>query len=323
MTVIIALAVFATVAALVLALNYREQERASFSKARIERATGQAPALPFGTAVTGGIGLRVNRLSSSETIDRALRGLRLADKINQKLNRSDWKLKVSDFLLISGALGIIVFGIAAYLSGSLLVGVVVGIPPIFLPYFLLNRSVNKRRKRFNVQLVEVLSQMSNSLKAGFGLLQAIAQAADEADHPIQTELRRFIYDVQVGANVEDAFNDLAERVRSEDLDIVITAILIQRGAGGSLAEILENVTHTMRERIRIRGEIETLTSQQRLTGYLIAGLPIALFALFFFINRPYISLLLTTTFGHLMLGAWAVLQGIGYFAIRRILNIEL
>lgn len=321
MTLIIAFAVFGAVVALLLSFQYREQERAGFTKARLDRATGKAPPLRFNPAT--GLALRGSRISSSEVIDRMLRGMQLSQTLDQKLSRSDWKIKVSDFLIICCVMAVLAFVVGVILGHATLIGLVAGVIAAFIPYYLLNRNIKKRRKLFNNQLVDVLTQMANSLKAGFGLMQAMATAADQAKHPISTELKQTIQDIQVGATVEDAFNDLDNRVASEDLGIVITAILIQRGAGGSLSEILEGVTHTMRERIRIRGEIDTLTSQQKLTGYLIGALPVLLGGGFFIINRSYVSLLFNTTPGHLMLVAWVVMQTIGFFAIRRILNIEI
>lgn len=321
MAVLVAAAIFIAVMALVLSFQFREQERAGFAKARLARATGQGPGLQY--RASPGLALRGSRISNSEALERLLRGFHLTQTIDQKLSRSDWKIKVSDFLLISAAIAVLALVILSRLSGSLVIGAGVAVVGAFIPLFLLNRSIKKRRKLFNNQLVEVLTQTSNSLKAGFGLLQAISMASDEAKAPIALELKQTIQDIQVGASIEEAFNDLNTRVASEDLDIVVTAILIQRGAGGNLSEILEGVTHMMRERIRIRGEIDTLTSQQKLTGYLIGALPILLGAAFFLFNRDYVTLLFTTTLGHIMLGAWAVMQGTGFFVIRRILNIEI
>jgi tight adherence protein B len=323
MAFIIAIAVFIAVTALILAMQFREQERAGFSEGRLKRATGQAPAISYGLG-SPGLELRGSRISSSQAVTQLLSGLKLAYNIERHLNRSDWNtLKVSDFLLISGVAGGLAFAIVARVTGLVWIALVAGIIGLFIPRFLLARNIKKRRNRFNEQLIEVLSQMANSLKAGFGLLQAIRQAADEAKPPISTELRQTLREIQVGASVEDAFNRLNERVGSDDLDIVITAILVQRGAGGSLAELIEGVGHTMRERIRIRGEINTLTTQGKYTGYLIGALPILLAAGFFVINRRYEQLLFSTNLGHVMLAAWAIMQTIGLLVIRKILDIEL
>ena len=322
MAMIIAASVFITVASFVLWSHYREEERAGYGTERINRAMGMGGPVDFGAVPS--FGLRGSRISSSRALSHLLSGISLTYSIEKHLSRSDWNgLKVSDFFLMSAAAGVLPFIIVSRLSGSFMIGAVAGLIGLFLPRFLLSRSVKKRRDRFNKQMVDVLSQMANSLKAGFGLLQALSQAADEAKPPISLEFRQTLHDIQVGASMEDAFRDLEERVGSDDLSIVITAILIQRSAGGSLAEIIEGVAHTMRERIRIRGEINTLTTQGKYTGYLIGALPILLAAGFFVVNRSYESLLFTTTIGHFLLIGWGVMQAIGLLVIRKILSIEL
>jgi tight adherence protein B len=322
MALITAAAVFIAVAAFALSALLRGEESTQASVARLDRATGKAP--PIGYELAQGLALRDSRISGSAVLTQLLGGLSFAANIERSLNRSDWNsLKVSDFIVISLVAALLPFVIVYRLSGSIWIGLVAGLAGLFVPRLLLARNVRKRRDRFNTQLVEVLSQMANSLKAGFGLLQAIAQAAEESKPPISTELRQTLRDIQVGASVEDAFNDLNDRVGSEDLDIVIPAILVQRGAGGSLAEIIDGVSHTMRERIRIRGEISTLTTQGKYTGYLIGALPILLAIGFFVMNRSYEGLLFTTTLGHAMLIAWAGMQIVGLLIIRKILDIEL
>jgi tight adherence protein B len=191
-----------------------------------------------------------------------------------------------------------------------------------LPGFYIGFARNRRLKKLEVQLIEMLSLVSNSLKAGFGLLQSIELASRQMEHPISTELRRTLYDINVGSSTEAALQSLAKRTGSKDFDIVITAMLIQQSTGGNLAEILENVAHTMRERVRIRGEIATLTSQQMLTGYIIGGLPIAMGVAFTFINPSYITPLFTTNAGHVLLMGAVVLEFFGVMLIRKILAIE-
>jgi tight adherence protein B len=319
---LIAAAVFVAVTSMILWSHFREQERAGFGTERIERAMGKGAPLDFG--MPAGVELRGSRISNSRTLSQFLSGISLTYSIESRLNRSDWQgLKVSDFLLMSVVTGVVPFSLVVILTGSIWIGAAVGLLGLFTPRYLLSRSVKKRRNRFNNQMVDVLAQMANSLKAGFGLLQAMSQAAQESKDPISSEFKKTIRDIQVGASVEDAFNNLDARVGSEDLGIVITAVLIQRSAGGSLAEIIEGVAHTMRERIRIRGEINTLTTQGKYTGYLIGSLPIFLAGGFFIVNRSYESLLFTTSIGHILLGGWAVMQGIGLLVIRKILNIEI
>jgi tight adherence protein B len=164
--------------------------------------------------------------------------------------------------------------------------------------------------------------ISNALKAGFGLLQALDNAATNLEHPISTELGRTIHEMNIGSSAEEAMLALSERCGSYDLDIVVTAILVQRTVGGNLGEILDTVAETMRERIRIRGEIQTLTAQQKLTGLVIGALPIGVGVLFQLMQPGYISPLFVTVLGKVMLGVAVVLEVVGIMIIQRILNIE-
>jgi tight adherence protein B len=186
--------------------------------------------------------------------------------------------------------------------------------------------MNQRRKsrigKLNAQLPEALMIISNALKAGFGLLQALSNAADNLEHPISTELGRTIHEMNIGSSAEEAMLALSERCGSYDLDIVVTAILVQRTVGGNLGEILDTVAETMRERIRIRGEIQTLTAQQKLTGMVIGALPIGVGILFQVMQPGYISPLFVTVLGKVMLGVAVVLEVVGIMIIQRILNIE-
>jgi tight adherence protein B len=147
-------------------------------------------------------------------------------------------------------------------------------------------------------------------------------AADQLAHPISTELDQTVHETNVGSSMDDAFLALSERCDSYDLDLVVTAVLVQRSAGGNLSEILENVASTMRERVRIRGEIQTLTAQQRMTGIVIALLPVAVGGMFFVVSPDYITTLFTDTMGQVALGMAVVLETVGVLIIRRILAIE-
>ncbi len=326
MVLLISVGIFVSVACFLFSLQVGGHERAALADARLKRATGQGAPLPrtAGGGAGTNLGLRTSRISRSQALTSLLGGLRIAASLEDNLSRSDWRmLTVSDFLLISAAAGLVPFVLINTLTGAFLVALAAGLLAMFTPRLLLARNIKRRRNTFNQQLVEVLSQLANSLKAGFGLLQAIGQAAEESKPPIATELLETLRDIRLGASIEDAFRRLNERVGSEDLNIVITAILVQRGAGGSLAEIMEGVGHTMRERVRIRGEINTLTTQGKYTGYLIGALPILLAGGFLLINRRYESLLFTTDLGHVMLAGWATMQVIGLLVIRKILNIEI
>ena len=188
--------------------------------------------------------------------------------------------------------------------------------------FWLKMRIGRRTRKLEAQLVELLQTLASGLRAGFGLVQAMETAQEQIPAPLGLELRRTLRDTAMGSSIEKALLALNDRVGSPDFDIVLTAVLIQRSVGGNLAEILDNVAHTMRERERIRGEIRTLTSQQRMTGYVIGGIPVGLAIAFFFISPDFVKLLFTDPLGNMMLGAAVVMEGMGFFVISRIVNIE-
>ena len=213
----------------------------------------------------------------------------------------------------------LIFGIAPFNFG---LGLVLSVVGYMLPAMWVNNKKKGRTTRINQQLVDFLGLVSNSLKSGYGLMQSFEFAARQMQPPIALEIRRMLRDSNLGMGAEDALNALGERIDSTDLDMVLTAINIQRTVGGNLAEILDKVGSTMRERERIRGEIATLTAQQKMTGIVIGGLPVFMFAIFMVMNPGYMSLLLTETIGKAMLGVAVGLQLMGYFAMKRIMAIE-
>ena len=241
------------------------------------------------------------------------------------LERAAVPLRVGEYYLIRwGTAGLflvapLIFGFAPFNLG---LGLVLSVVGYMLPAMWVNGKKKKRTERINQQLVDFLGLVSNSLKSGYGLMQSFEFAARQMQPPIALEIRRMLRDSNLGMGAEDALNALGERIDSTDLDMVLTAISIQRTVGGNLAEILDKVGSTMRERERIRGEIATLTAQQKMTGIVIGGLPVFMFAIFMVMNPGYMSLLLTETVGKAMLGVAVGLQLMGYFAMKRIMAIE-
>jgi tight adherence protein B len=154
-------------------------------------------------------------------------------------------------------------------------------------------------------------------------MQSFEFAGRQMEPPIALEIRRMLRDANLGMSAEDALVAMGERIDSRDLDMVLTAINIQRAVGGNLSEILDQVAATMRDRERIRGEITTLTSQQRMTGIVIGGLPVFMFVLFMVMNPTYMGLLFTEMAGRIMLIAAVLLEVAGYFVIKRIMAIEI
>jgi tight adherence protein B len=247
------------------------------------------------------------------------------ERMNKDLRLADSRMQPVDLLALRVGTAGIGVAVPIILPGGVigvLVAVATGFVGFQLPQMWINRRIQGRANKLEEQLPDALTMIANSLKAGFGLMQALNMASEQLENPVAAELALTVHETNVGSSMEEAFQALSDRNGSYDLDIVVTAILVQRTAGGNLAEILENVTHTMRERVRIRGEINTLTAQQKLTGIVIALLPVGVAGMFLLISPEYISVLFTTTLGRVMLGAGGLLEFVGVMIIKRILAIE-
>jgi tight adherence protein B len=191
-----------------------------------------------------------------------------------------------------------------------------------IPWLYVVRARVQRTNAITDQLPDVLVLISNGLKAGHGFLQAAELVAQEMDPPIGEEFEKFLRETSLGSTTEKALNSLNERCDNDDLDLAITAVLIQRQIGGNLAEILDRILHTIRERIRIKQEIRTLTAQGRMSAIIITLLPPAVGIIIYFLSPEFMTLLLTTKIGIGMLVGAAVSELIGALIIRNIVDIE-
>src|SRR5689334_21222807 len=184
----------------------------------------------------------------------------------------------------------------------------------------------KRLQTFDNQLGDMLNLVVNGLRAGYSVMQALEAVGRELPNPIAIEFKRVVQEMQLGLPMEAALNNLTRRIPSKDLDFVVTAMNVQREVGGNLAEILDTITFTIRERVRIKGEIETLTAQGMMTGYVISGLPIGLGLMLFVLNRPYMMTLFTPASnlpcGLGMIIAALLMIGIGFAIVMKIVKIE-
>ncbi len=247
------------------------------------------------------------------------------EKVDRSLRLADSQLKPIDFLAIRVAMAGLGFAVPYLFVGGILGLLIAAAAALFgyqAPQIWLHRREQSRAKKLEDQLPEALTMISNSLKAGFGLLQSLDLAVEQLQHPVATELAQTVHETNIGSSIDKAFLDLSERCDSYDLDMVVTAVLVQRASGGNLAEILGNVAETMRERVRIRNEITTLTAQQKLTGIVIGLLPVGVGLLFLVSSPEYISPLFTETIGKVMLGGAVVLESVGIMVIQRILDID-
>ncbi|OFW64777.1 MAG: hypothetical protein A2Y74_04875 [Actinobacteria bacterium RBG_13_63_9] len=249
-----------------------------------------------------------------------------SEQVAVNLERAGVPLRVGEYYMIRYLMAVLFLAVPFIFSQGVfafVLGIGAAVLGYSLPAMWLGSKRSARAKRMNGQMVEMLGMVANSLKSGYALMQSFEFAARQLDPPLSTELRRMLRDANLGMAGEDALTALGERIDSADLDMVLTAINIQHSVGGNLAEILEGVSYTMRERERIRGEITTLTSQQRMTGIIIGGLPVGMGLLFLLINPDYMGLLFTTTGGRIMLLAAVVLEFLGAMSMKKILAIEI
>jgi len=257
-------------------------------------------------------------------------GKEWANRANNDLERANLRFRAGEYMALRLAIALVFFALMLFAMGQgilgLLVGLAVAVVGYMLPKFYVKRRIKGRLTKFDDQLVEALSLVSNALRSGFGFLQSLDLATEQLEDPLAGEFKSTINDINIGASFEDALLALNQRVQSRDLDIVVTAILIQRTVGGNLAEILDTVAHTMRERARIKGELRTLTAQQKMSGYIVGGLPIAIIGILLVIGQmtgdTYMQTLFTEPSGRVALVGASLLELLGIMIIRKILAIE-
>ncbi len=260
----------------------------------------------------------------ADSLNRALEGRRVSENLSTQLARADLKLTVGEFLSLQvlAALGIGALGYWAF-GGAIVLGILAAVLGWFAPRWFVSYRQGQRLRAFNDQLGDALNLMVNGLRSGYSVLQAMEAVSREMPPPIATEFSRIVQEVQIGLPLDQAMANMMRRIKSDDLDLVVTAINVQREVGGNLAEILDVISFTIRERVRIKGEIRTLTAQGRYSGYVISLLPIGLALVLFCVNKPYVSRLFTSGWcGWAMVVCGLLMIGTGFIAIQKIVAIE-
>ncbi len=254
-------------------------------------------------------------------VDRAVAGRGFAQNLSTQIARADLKFTVGEFLVISvtAALGL---SLVFYLIDRPIlipVGLIVG---FFGPRWWVGFRQKARAKKFDDQLADALNLVVNSLRAGYSTNQAMEVISHEMPDPIANEFGRAVLEMQLGIDFDAAMLNMLRRMPSDDLDLVITAMSVQREVGGNLAEVLDSISFTIRERIRIKGDINTLTAQGRITGYIITFLPFGLSGFMYLARREFFGPMLEDPCGWMMLGSGFFLIVIGYIIINKIVDIE-
>jgi len=268
-------------------------------------------------------------------ISRVMEGQDLSARLSTELARADLKLRPAEFvtfwllcpfvfLLIGFLLGFVIPGFQNPVALALIFAA-----GAYFPRWYLKFRQARRLRAFATQLPDTITLLANSLRAGSSFLQGVELVTREARPPISVEFERVVREMALGMALQPALNNLSRRVASEDLELMVTAINIQSQVGGNLATVLDSIAFTIRERVRIQGEIQVLTSMQRYSGYVITLLPIGLAGILFLISPTYIVPMLQRPpelfglpMGIIFFAIGLISMGIGYVFIRRIVDIK-
>lgn len=247
------------------------------------------------------------------------------EKIAKDLARADIKLKPGEYVALMVIIAILLGFVLWILGKSPVLGVLGAIVGAFLPNIWVKREQGQRLVRFDNQLPDMLNLMVNGLRAGYSNLQAMEAVSKELPAPICDEFRRVVQEITLGVPTEKALDNLLRRIPSDDLDLVVTAMNVQREVGGNLAEILDTISYTIRERIRIKGEIRVLTTQVMYSGRFLSMMPLFVIGILYLLNREYMMEFFkpeSMPCGYIALGLGGLLIVIGYFVMNKIGDIE-
>ena len=277
----------------------------------------EAADLGGGRSVGGDSAKRAMLKINSELLSRGL-----GQSISANLIQANLKITATEYILI--ILGVTVLGALTgfAFSGhpiSILVG---GTFSFFIPFIYVTMRKSKRRRLFADQLPEALAQLANSLRAGYSLVQSLDVVTKQMPWPSSEEFARVVREIQLGQSLSAALGHLADRITSQDMVMVISSINIHQQVGGNLAEVLDTVAETIRERVRIKREIDVLTAQQRISGYVLVGLPIALAGVLLLLNPEYEMRLFTPGLTLCIPIGAALSMVVGYYLMRRIVDID-
>jgi tight adherence protein B len=263
-----------------------------------------------------------DRVDSMPTVTKWLSGRHLTEALYTELAAAGLPIRPSEFLgIVAGS--VILFQVIGLLfARSILSIVVLGVVSIAIPFMVIKYLQHRRRAEFGRQIVDALMLLVSSLRSGFSMLKGMQMIAQEMPPPISQEFGRAVSEVNVGRSLEDALRSIVARTKNYDFDLVTTAVLIQLQVGGNLADILETIAETIRERIRINGEVNALTAEGRISGVVLVLLPIGLGTALTFINPGYMSVLLHETIGHYLIAGAVMLQVLGALIIKKMLDLD-
>jgi tight adherence protein B len=258
---------------------------------------------------------------SGVAAEKALADVDFLDRVRQLLDRSDWSLTAGEFAVTSAAVAAFAAVLGWFIAGPIL-ALILLVVVVAVPYLLLVRSVDKRKKDFEEQFPEVLELIAASLESGASVVRALELVVEEADEPVSSEFGRVLAATRMGSDLSEALTIMSERLGSRDVDWTVQAINVQQRTGGRLADILRIVARTMRSRGEVIREVATLTVEGRLSGAILGALPFFIALVMLIVNPTYLHPLFHQTIGLLMIAGAGILMIGGFFWMRRIVRVE-
>lgn len=258
----------------------------------------------------------------AEAIKRSEKSRKLMDTLFDALISADIMMRPEEFALIWIVITFVPAGLAALFGAGLLPSLTLTGLGAFLPLLFIKIKKDKRIKVFESQLGDTLIMMCNSLRSGFSFQQAMDNVATDMPAPIGVEFSRVCNEIRYGSTMDDALENMVARIKSPDLMLVVSAVCIQRTTGGNLSEILTTISNTIRDRLKIKGEIRSITAQGRTSGMIIGALPAFIGVALMLINPSYMSTFFTTSTGRIMLIVSVVMEVFGFLAIRKVVTIK-
>jgi tight adherence protein B len=244
------------------------------------------------------------------------------NRLETKLEQAGLPMKAGEFAAITAICALLGGALGALLVQNVVFVLLVAAGAAVMPYVWLAHNRRQRQKKMSEQLADVLSILASSLRAGHSFLQALDQVANEIKDPSATEFHRVVSEIRLGRDIDTAMVDMADRIGSEDMRWAVMAVNIQRQVGGNLAEVLDIVANTVRERAYVHRQVRVLSAEGRLSIAILAALPFGLFAYLWIVNPDYVSLLFTTTLGIILLAVGGALMACGIFVMTRIVRID-
>jgi tight adherence protein B len=297
------------VAVLLLSMRAKGRQRRSAANLMLGRGKVAAEAtwMPAGLAEAGGRFAVAGGFSAG---------------LDAKLEQAGLPMKAGEFVALTAVCAVAGAVLGAFLLPNILVVVLVGVVASLIPYAWLVRARSQRQKKMAEQLADVMSILASSLRAGHSFLQALDQVANEIKDPSASEFHRVVSEIRLGRSVDDAMIEMADRIGSEDMRWAVMAVNIQRQVGGNLAEVLDIVANTVRERAYIHRQVRVLSAEGRISIGILSALPFGIFFYLVVVNPDYVGLLFTTMLGRILLIVGATLMGLGIFVMTRIVRID-